>query len=80
MNIHDCMTVGYLLKFIKDNNISDDAVILSQRVEDSYYTDSIGWNETSTFKETDFGPTQYQPIWCPVKYKDDNNLYLDLHY
>lgn len=23
---------------------------------------------------------QYHPIWCPVVYKDDKNLYLDLHY
>lgn len=23
---------------------------------------------------------EYIPVWCPVKYKDDNNLYLDLHY
>lgn len=23
---------------------------------------------------------QYSPIWGPVKYKDDDNLYLDLHY
>jgi hypothetical protein len=23
---------------------------------------------------------EYHPIWCPVKYKDDDNLYLDLHY
>jgi hypothetical protein len=23
---------------------------------------------------------EYHPVWCPVKYKDDDNLYLDLHY
>jgi hypothetical protein len=23
---------------------------------------------------------QYHPVWCGVKYKDDDNLYLDLHY
>lgn len=23
---------------------------------------------------------QYIPIWCPVKYEDDDNLYLDAHY
>ncbi len=23
---------------------------------------------------------QYHPAWCCVKYKDDNNLYIDLHY
>ena len=31
-------------------------------------------------KETDFGDSEYTPVWCPVKYKNDNNLYLDLHY
>ena len=24
--------------------------------------------------------TKYIVCWCPVKYPDDNNLYLDLHY
>lgn len=80
MKVHDNMTVGYLLKFIKENNIPENAVILSQRVEDKYYNQDISWDKTSTYKETDFGPTQYQPIWCPVKYNNDNNLYLDLHY
>ena len=23
---------------------------------------------------------EYMPAWCPVKYKDDDNLYLDAHY
>ena len=23
---------------------------------------------------------EYVPVWCPVKYKNDDNLYLDAHY
>ena len=39
-------TVGELLKFIKDNNIPDDAKILMQRVEDVYF-DKHGWTTTN---------------------------------
>lgn len=31
-------------------------------------------------EELDASKDQYHPIWCPVMYKNDNNLYLDLHY
>ena len=31
------LTVGRLLEFIKDNNIPDDAIVVSQRVEDIYF-------------------------------------------
>lgn len=31
-------------------------------------------------EELDAAKDQYHPIWCPVIYNDDNNLYLDLHY
>lgn len=30
-------------------------------------------------KDTDQGISEYIPIWCPVKY-DEDNLYLDAHY
>jgi hypothetical protein len=49
--VYDHMTVGGLLKFIKENNIQDDAVIFTQRVEDSYYKPGNGWHENSVFKE-----------------------------
>jgi hypothetical protein len=31
-------------------------------------------------EEMEASKDQYHPIWCPVVYKDDKNLYLDLHY
>ena len=103
--IHENMTVGWLKKFIEENNIPDDAQIFVERVEDIYY-EKHGWSKTSVFKENDIYydmkqyketcynmqevnmtdeelesfKTQYHSIWCPVKYKDDNRLYLDLHY
>lgn len=119
--IHKNMTVGYLLNFIKENNISDDAIILTERVKDVYY-DKYGWDKQVVRKEgynywqnkklidkaksgefndkeqypkitqkeidsilsmegrLENDKTQYTAIWCPVKYKDDDNLYLDLHY
>lgn len=84
---HKNMTVGWLKKFIKENNIPDDAQIFVERVEDVYF-EKHGWSKTSVFKDNDMSldtkddsfKTQYHPIWSPVKYKDDNNLYLDLHY
>lgn len=104
--IHENMTVGWLKKFIEENNIPDESLILVERVTDSYYQKGKGWWENSVFKENDMYldmkeyketcynmqevnmtdeelesfKTQYHSIWCPVKYKDDNNLYLDLHY
>ena len=31
-------------------------------------------------EELEDSKDQYHPIWCPVVYKNDTNLYLDLHY
>jgi len=72
-------TAGGLLKFIQENNIPDSAGILSQRVHDVYF-DKYGWSKSSVVKEDNLGENEYHPIWCPVKYPDDDNLYLDLHY
>ena len=30
--------------------------------------------------EMEASKDQYHPVWCPVIYNDDDNLYLDLHY
>ena len=37
------LTVGKLLESIEKNNISKDAFILNERVEDSYFTKKGGW-------------------------------------
>lgn len=85
--IHENMTVGWLKKFIEENNIPDESLILVQRVEDVYF-EKHGWSKSSVFKDNDMSldtnddgfKTEYHRIWSPVKYKDDDNLYLDLHY
>lgn len=71
-------TVDQLLDFIEKNNIPRDSKILTQRVEDFYYENN-DWGVV--YKEGEFDELeQYSPVWCPVKYNDDDNLYLDLHY
>lgn len=73
------LCVGQLLDFIEDNQISKDAIIVSQRIEDSYF-EQRSWDVYE--KKQDTGITQYHPIWSPVAYKDEGNniLFLDSHY
>jgi hypothetical protein len=33
-----------------------------------------------TEEDLENSKNQYIEAWCPVKYKDDNNLYIDAHY
>jgi len=64
----------------KHSELPDDALVLTQRVEDKYYEEN-GWGvvlKESTWYETE--QEQYHPAWCCVKYNDDENLYIDLHY
>ena len=112
--------VGDLLKFIKENNIPNDAKILLQRVEDVYFEKhnwkpikkeglfcsqerdhhkkiKEGYYWSKDFpdnKPEDFTilsdeehekliedlKEQYYVCWSPVKYENDDNLYLDAHY
>lgn len=79
------MTVKELRVFLASNNISDDAEVFVQRVEDVYF-EKHGW-ETIKKPEAFFhGRSEYPHIneyfkpWCCVKYKEDNNLYIDAHY
>lgn len=90
------LTVGDLKKFLVEHNIPDDAIVLSQRVEDVYF-DNLNWRvylketyETERYRrkfpeisqeEIDQASSQYVPVWCPVFYSDDPDiLFLDLHY
>ena len=115
----DYLTVGRLKKFLEQHpELPDDALVLTQRVEDRYY-EKNGWGvvlkegyhyhmskennirmeeeihrrkngehpkydmeDPSKFIEelTDDLKEQYHPAWSCLKYKDDDNLYLDLHY
>jgi hypothetical protein len=115
----NCLTVGRLKEFLeKHPELPDDALVLTQRVEDVYY-EKNGWGVVMkggyhyhAYKENnirmeeeikrrkngehpkydmedpskfiveldDTMKEQYHPAWCCLKYKDDNNLYIDLHY
>lgn len=48
------LTVGQLKKFVYDNNISDDAIVLLERVEDSYF-DGSDISGCSGCKDTENG-------------------------
>ena len=115
----DYLTVGRLKKFLENNpDLPDDALVLTQRVEDVYYEENgLGvvlkegypYHMTKTanirmeeeirrrkngehpkydmedpsaliIELTDDLKEQYHPAWSCLKYKDDNNLYIDLHY
>lgn len=54
-------------EFNNEDNYPD---LTPEMIED-LYTDEL---ELESMKE------EYTPIWCPVIYKGDTNLYLDLHY
>jgi hypothetical protein len=73
------LTVGRLKEELA--KYPDDALVVSQRVEDFYYEEN-GWQ---TVKKPDplysDQEQQYSPVWCVVHYKDDQDcLFLDLHY
>jgi hypothetical protein len=73
------LTVGKLKEYLE--GYPDDALVVSQRVEDFYY-EKNGWE---TLKRPDpmyeGHESQYTPVWSPVLYKDDKDVfYLDLHY
>lgn len=113
------LTVGRLKEFLEEHReLSDDAIVVVERVEDVYY-EKHGWtsymekgdawyynqrwnddidsgkyldkDQYPNIKESDLvkftdeqmeeSKTQYHPIWCCVKRKDDDEiLFLDLHY
>jgi len=109
-------TVGYLLEFIKQNNIPNEAIVYYQRIEDAYfekhnwktlkkegffYHQAIERNkkvdgefkdktkyplieDPEVFRASDEDLEQmkeeYIKSFCPVKYKDDDNLFIDAHY
>lgn len=61
----------------------------NKRIDDGYYLDkeqfpNIRGDEEFLKKIPDDiledAKDQYHPIWCPVIYNNDKNLYLDLHY
>lgn len=106
---HSGARVKDLLDFIEEYNIPEDALILSERILDSYFEGSniegfggyidphtgergvypegsraTGWDVVLKDCDDSDGYKQYMkqfhPIWWPVKYKDDDNVYLHIHY
>jgi len=77
------MCVGQLLEFIEEHDISKDALVLVQRIEDRYF-ERNNWDVYE--KDQTMGgfqtTAQYHPAWCPVFYKDEGKdlLFIDLHY
>ena len=84
------LTVGDLKKYLNENNFSDDAKVVVERIEDVYYEKrkwgvylKIGDN---TFKDKDGNIVkesmeQYHPAWCCTKHKDDDKiLFIHMHY
>jgi hypothetical protein len=74
------LTVGQLKDEL--SKYPDDALVVTQRVEDMYYdTPDSGWN---TIKKPDGlypdKDNEYSPVWSVCHYNDDNCLFLDLHY
>ena len=84
------LTVGKLKEFLNKHNLPDNAKILVQRVEDTYYENN-GWGVYYKQSHLSFKDhtgnlvkeslEQYHPAWSCVKYKDENDiLFIDLHY
>lgn len=59
----------------------------NKRIQDGYFSDEKQFPNVTpeqikkiSDEDLEASKEQYHPIWCPVVYKDDTNLYLDLHY
>lgn len=89
-NYDHYLTVGRLKEFLNKHNLPNNAKVVVQRVEDTYY-ENHNWGVyfkegEHTFKDENGevikqSLEQYHPAWCCVKYKDEENiLFIDLHY
>ena len=64
---------------IEHNKKIDEGVYLNKEEYPNIEGDEKFLNKVSE-EEMEASKDQYHPIWCPVVYKNDRNLYLDLHY
>lgn len=80
MQQYNGCTVGDLLKFVQDNNISLDSKIFIERVEDVYF-EKHEWAivEKEQYFTAPPEKHEYHIAWSPVKY-EGNKLFIDLHY
>lgn len=84
------LTVGDIKKYIEKYNLSDESIVLLQRIEDKYF-DNHNWSVY--LKEGDFTVIdensviirdtmeQYHSAFCCVSYDDDKDiLFINSHY
>lgn len=64
---------------VEHNKKIDDGIYLNKEEYPDIKGDEEFLNKVSE-QEMENSKEQYHPIWCPVVYKNDKNLYLDLHY
>lgn len=64
---------------LEHNKKIDEGVYLNKEDYPKIKGDEPFLNKISE-EEMEASKEQYHPIWCPVVYKEDKNLYLDLHY
>jgi len=84
------LTVGKLKKFLEEHELPDNAKVVIERVEDTYYEDHdwkvyLKQGDHTTYDESGnidkSTMVQYHPAWCCVKYQgEDDILFIDLHY
>jgi hypothetical protein len=64
---------------LNHNNKIEDGHYLNKEQYPKIKGDEPFLNKISE-EEMENSKEQYHPIWCPVVYEGDKNLYLDLHY
>lgn len=74
------LTIKEIKDWIKKYNPPDDAIVLVERVHDVYF-DKHNW-ETVKKPHDIYSDenVEYIEAFCTVKFKDDNNLYINCHY
>lgn len=75
------ITLRDLFDFALRNNISLDAEILYQRIEDIYFTQHR-WDKVVVLKPDMYNldKDEYLQVFTPIKFSDDGNIYLTAHY
>jgi hypothetical protein len=74
------LTVGLLREAMKD--LPDDAPVYYERIEDVYF-EKHGWTtepRPNPDGYNDCPPSQFIRAFTPIRYKDDNGLYITAHF
>ena len=72
------LTVGKLKEFLYKSELPNDAPVMIQRVEDFYF-DKSGWKVYEVDHSYD-GISHYLQPWCSFTTKEDDILFIDMHY